>query len=153
MVWKNINARPSVIKDETEVGAENFYSDSNRIRFVRGKPRKLGGWEKQVTAQPTGLVRGMLDWVDYNNARWLVLGSECKLEVLQESTIFNITPERTTSPSSGTLSNPFSTTSGSFTVKFSSTTIAGATVRSAPWIRMETVLPARPISLLPWKAQ
>ena len=122
MTYRQIKTRPGVIKDETALGAFNYWSDSDRIRFVRGRPQKLGGWAKFLATALTGIQRGMLAWTDFANNRWIVLGADCKLSAINVTTIVNITPERTTSPSSGTLANPFSTTINEFVVNVAHTT-------------------------------
>ena len=114
---RDIIFRAGVIKDDTELAAAKFknkrvWSDSDRIRFVNGLPQKLGGWSKHVSGQFLGKARGMMGWQDNSNVKRLGIGTSKKLYALEATTFVNITPLS----SSGTLTNPFATTSGSATV-------------------------------------
>lgn len=52
---------PGVVKAVTELAAEGRYVDSQWVRFFRGFPQKIGGWDKFLsTASVTGIARGML---------------------------------------------------------------------------------------------
>lgn len=116
-IIKNVNVQPGVVKDDTELIASERrnirrWVDSDRIRFVHGRPQKLGGWAKQETTTFTGICRAMLAWLDNDNNKRICLGTHLKLQVAEGATFSNITPTSST----GQLSNPFDVTSGSPTV-------------------------------------
>lgn len=106
---REIVIKPGVVKDETELAAHGRWTDSNRIRFVRGLPQKLGGWAKQVSSTFDGKCRGLLAWQDAASVARLGVGTHTKLYALEGETFFDITPLR----ESGSLTDPFTTTSGS----------------------------------------
>ncbi len=118
---RDFKFRPGVIKDLTEHGAKPHYTDSDRIRFVRGLPQKVGGNTKHVTATHLGVARGMLSWQDINGTVRIAVGTECKLYALEGISFVDITPLR----DSGTLTNPFDTSSGSAIVTVNHTAHAG----------------------------
>jgi hypothetical protein len=104
--------KSGVVKDETELAGRPRWRDSDRIRFVRGLPQKVGGWEKYLDTAFTGVARAMMAWQDSSSVARLAVGTECKVEVLESDTWVDITPVRL----SGTLTDPFDTTAGSTTV-------------------------------------
>lgn len=105
---------PGVVKAVTELAAEGRYVDSQWVRFFRGFPQKIGGWDKFLsTAAVTGIARGMLAWSDSDRRRLIAIGTHKKLYVYQAGSLTDITPLRTTA----TLGNdPFQTTNGSAVV-------------------------------------
>lgn len=96
----------------TEYQAQGRWTSADKVRFVDGMPEKIGGWEQwnedgDELGKP---ARSMLCWSDYSYNLWHVFGTYGRLWVFdQEFTRTNITPYQET----GTLTNPFSTTSGS----------------------------------------
>lgn len=106
---KEIVIKAGVIKDDTELAAHGRWTNSDRIRFVRGLPQKLGGWVKQVSSTFDGKCRGLLAWQDAASVARLGVGTHKKLYALEGDTFFDITPLR----ESGSLTDPFTTTSGS----------------------------------------
>ncbi len=112
-VIQEVSFRAGVVKDETELAARAYWTDSDRIRFVRGLPQKLGGWLKRtMDALFLGICRGILAWQDNSGNARLALGTHLKLYTLNGTVLTDITPVK----ESGTLANPFSTTNASVTV-------------------------------------
>ena len=57
---RNFKFSPGVVKDDTELAdailsGKRRWTDSDRIRFNRGLPQKLGGWAKQSANTFTGI--------------------------------------------------------------------------------------------------
>ena len=40
------NFKPGINKEETDYSNENGWVDGNFVRFRKGRPEKIGGWEK-----------------------------------------------------------------------------------------------------------
>ena len=59
-----------------------------------------------------GFARALHDWVDLDGERWLAIGTDLKLYLVNAGTLFDITPIR----ESGSLTGPFDTTIGDQTV-------------------------------------
>ena len=119
---KDISPKPGVVKDETERAAKGRWTDSDRIRFVRGLPQKIGGWTKRYASSTfTGVCRGMHAWIDNSDLARLALGTNNKLTVVEGETFYNITPIRATA----SLSNPFDVVDGSPTVTVNDTAHGG----------------------------
>lgn len=109
MTLKDISFRAGIIADASELGAKSYWTDSDRIRFVRALPKKLGGWVKNISTQFIGVCRGMLTWLDNEGIARAALGTHLKFMILDNNVFTDVTPIE----SSGTLANPFTTTSGS----------------------------------------
>lgn len=101
-----------VVKQETELAGRPHWTDSSRIRFVRGLPQKLGGWVSQSFSAFEGVCRGLLAWQDSGGVARIAIGTHKKLYAREGSSDIDITPIR----ASGTLTDPFTTTLGSTTV-------------------------------------
>lgn len=109
---KDIVFKGGVVKDETVLAAKPQWTDSDRIRFVRGLPQKLGGWAKRLETAFDGKCRGLLPWLDNSDVARLGIGTHTKLYVLEGDGFVDITPFAAT----GTLTDPFETTDGSAVV-------------------------------------
>jgi hypothetical protein len=127
---------PGLVTEATDRGARNRWVDADKVRFRKGWPEKLGGWQ-EVTQQDRfeGVPRAIIAWSAIDERRYFGVGTSEKLYLRQGSTNADITPyDEATSAFSGsasTLSDPFSTTSGSEVVEVSHTS-HGRTVNS--WI-------------------
>lgn len=110
--------RPGIKKSTTDYAAEGAWIDMDKARFVDGYPQKIGGWEKLLDSQLSGVCRGMLPWRDNDENRRIALGTHTKLYYYYAGSFTDITPIS----SSGTLTNPFSVTSVSPTVVVSDST-------------------------------
>jgi len=126
-VIKDIPFAPGVVKDETERGALNRWTDAEKSRWVHGVAEKLGGWTKFLATAFLGICRGQFAWRSNAGLKYLAIGTHIKLYVIAQSTLIDITPIRRTAA----LTNPFDTTSGSPNVTVNDTghgAIAGAYV-------------------------
>lgn len=89
-------------------------TDMDKSRFIAGLPEKIGGWAKTVQTQMNGTPRGMRDWRDFNQVIYMGIGTSSKLYYFSQGSLHDITPLRAVT--TGTLTNPFDTTSSSATV-------------------------------------
>lgn len=103
---------PGVVVTETNRVAEGrWVPPMEKIRFVRGRPQKLGGNVRVTSTAMSGTPRAMLAWRDFLQNQYVAAGTYRKLYACDSSySITDITPYIET----GTLgSNPFTTVSGS----------------------------------------
>jgi len=104
---------PGINKEGTDYAAEGGWFDSNLIRFRKGLPEKIGGWQKYIETSYEGTGRKLHGWVDLDGTKLLGLGTRFKLYI-QEGTSYNdITPIRATT-SAGDVT--FGATDGSSTL-------------------------------------
>lgn len=109
-----------VVLNRTEYEAQGRWIDCSHVRFVDGQPEKIGGWTQWNADGDTltGICRAILCWQDFAFNVWHTFGTTERLWTYdQDGTRYNITPF----VASGTLANPFSTTSGSATVTVADT--------------------------------
>ncbi len=92
MSIQKIPLNPGVYKDDTPLDAEGFFIDSNKIRFLRGAPQTIGGWELVSPTALTGKVRGLCGMADINLIKWLFAGTHTNLYGLTDSIPYDITP-------------------------------------------------------------
>ena len=104
---------PGINKEGTDYSAEGGWFDSNLVRFRKGLPEKIGGWQKYIASSYEGTGRKLHGWVDLDGTKLLGLGTRFKLYI-QEGTSYNdITPIRSTT---GAGDVTFAATDGSSTI-------------------------------------
>lgn len=119
--------------DSTPASTEHFTA-ADKIRFVKGKPQKIGGWDGvTMNGQSlTGCVRAIFS-SQLNNRVQTILGSNEALYALSGSDLANISPFETVAVAVATsldthydtlANNPISTTDGSITVVVADTDAA-----------------------------
>lgn len=110
---------PGIVKTDSPNAAKGRHTDSEKIRFYKGKAEKWPGWETFVAATLQGITRGAVAWSNkYGNTN-AAFGTHLKLYALSgDDTLSDITPIRST----GTINNnPFATTDGLATVTVTDT--------------------------------
>ena len=90
------------------------WKDGNRVRFHKGAPEKIGGWERIAltgynSGVYTGVARALHDWSTLDAQQFIAVGTECKLHLVNSGRLHDITPQR----KSSNVTNPFTTVSGS----------------------------------------
>tara|TARA_R100001443_G_scaffold1770_7_gene6239 strand:+ start:15770 stop:17722 length:1953 start_codon:yes stop_codon:yes gene_type:complete len=88
--------KPGIDKQDTEVGAENRWVDSDNVRFRYGLPEKVGGWASLTTDTVVGVVRKQHAFVDNDGNRYVALGTDKFLLLYFEGQLYDITPVKTT---------------------------------------------------------
>ena len=103
-----IKFAPGVDKQDTSVGAQGRWVDSDNVRWRYGLPEKVGGWQSLLTESLVGVTRKMHAFVDNDGNRYVALGTDKFLIIYFEGQFFDVTPLKTTLAAA-----TFSTTSGS----------------------------------------
>lgn len=113
---KSIQFKPGIQKDETEYGAEGSWVSCDKIRFRNSRPEKIGGWvADSITGSIIGTARDINIWNDLEDKTYIGLGTHEKLQIIQDSVVYDTTPITTVV----TVSDAFSTSVGSLTLKVS----------------------------------
>lgn len=122
------------VKREGPLAAQGRYVDGHWVRFVRGQPEKMKGWEQWSTGDAfDGVARGAHAWNDLTEATQSAFGTNTKLyylDLAQEAV--NITPYE--DPAGVALTDKLSTTNLSTTVTVEHTAhgkVVGQTVTIA----------------------
>jgi hypothetical protein len=112
MPLKKILLRPGVNKENTRYTNENGWYDCDKIRFRQGTPEKIGGWLRISANTFLGICRSLWTWVTLGSQKLIGVGTNLKFYIGAGGAYYDITPTQTVH----TLTNPFSTQSGSATV-------------------------------------
>lgn len=112
MPLQKIVLRPGLQKDGSRYGSSGTWSDVDKVRFRQGAPEKIGGWQKGSNNSFVGTCRSMMPWSDLTGNTFLGIGTNLKYYIESNSSLYDITPIRSTS----TVTDPFTTVSGSKSV-------------------------------------
>ena len=112
MPLQKLQLKPGVDRENTRYAAEGSWYETDKVRFRRGMPQKIGGWVRLSAATFLGVCRSMLNWSTLQRQNLVSVGTNLKYYIERGGAYFDVTPIRATD----TLTNPFTTTSGSATV-------------------------------------
>ena len=87
-----IKFAPGVDKQDTSVGAQGRWVDSDNVRWRYGLPEKVGGWQSLLTESIVGVTRKMHAFVDNDGNRYVALGTDKFLIIYFEGQFFDVTP-------------------------------------------------------------
>ena len=127
MALRKLRFKPGINRDITEYSQEGGWYESNKVRFFKGFPRKIGGWTKRTITEFKGVCRSMFAIGGLDGVRYMALGTNEKILLNQQGGTFDITPERgatlETVAAAIALASPYITTgaagTGEITVKTS----------------------------------
>jgi hypothetical protein len=112
MTLQKITFQPGVYKDDSPLEAQGYWIDADKIRFVRGLPETIYGWEHASNSTLLGICRGAITWADNVRNPFAGFGTHLRLYVMDvDGNVSDITPVA----SRGTLTDPFTTTDGAST--------------------------------------
>ncbi len=114
MPLRKVVLKPGVNKEVTRYVDEQGWADCDKVRFRAGFPEKIGGWQQISGNTFLGVARSLFNWVTLEGQNLLGVGTNLKFYIEKGGTYFDVTPERT--PSGVSLTDPFTTVSGSTTV-------------------------------------
>tara|TARA_R100001163_G_scaffold7552_1_gene7869 strand:- start:499 stop:2397 length:1899 start_codon:yes stop_codon:yes gene_type:complete len=106
------NFKPGINKEETNYSNENGWVDGNFVRFRKGRPEKIGGWEKLTTSTYEGSARALHSWISLEGSRYLGIGTTNKYYIETGQAYNDVTPIRATTTNGIT----FAATNGSSTI-------------------------------------
>jgi hypothetical protein len=114
MPLSKLKFAPGINRDMTDYSNTGGWYDCDKVRFRNGLPEKFGGWQKFLTSTFMGTAREMLRWSSLNGTIYTAVGTNLKVYINGGSLggFYDATPIRRTA----TLTNPFTTVSGSATV-------------------------------------
>ena len=113
MPFAKFKFKPGINKEGTNYSNENGWFDADKIRFRKGRPEKIGGWEKYSSNTFIGTCRKIHVYKDIEQSQYKILGTHKKLYALEGNVYNDITPIRSTT-SAGDVT--FAATNGSSTI-------------------------------------
>ena len=87
---------PGINKEMTDLVDKGGWADGNLIRFRKGLPEKMGGWNKTTTENYQGTGRALTAWVALDATKYLGLGTTFKYYVTTGDVLEDVTPIRVT---------------------------------------------------------
>jgi len=112
MPLTQLNFQPGIDTENTETGAEGRWTDCDKIRFRKGLPQKIGGWNKYSDDYYIGRTADLHSWISLDGTRYQAFGTDRKVYAYQSGTNADITPIR----QSNSLVNVFTTSNTSSNV-------------------------------------
>ena len=94
VMLKKILLQPGINKEGTAYSAEGSWFDSDKVRFRKSRPEKIGGWVKESGATLLGVARSLHNWASINNDNYMGIGTNKKVYVELGGTYYDITPKR-----------------------------------------------------------
>jgi len=88
----DIEIRPGLFTNQSDRGAVGRWNDGDHVRFHRGLPEKIGGWEKMDADAFVGKCRKLFDWLGLDTLTYIGIGTHMRLYVLIGGDYTNITP-------------------------------------------------------------
>ena len=122
--------KPGINREGTNYSNEGGWYNADKVRFRKGKPERIAGWDKNTANSFTGTCRNLYSYRDQGQTDYVGTGTHLKYYVLQGDDFNDITPIRKTSTNSIT----FAATDGSSTVVATDSShgaVAGDTVTFA----------------------
>ena len=108
-----IQLKPGVNRETTSYGDESGWFNSDLIRFRKGRPEKMGGWERLSSNTINGTGRSLHVWAALDGSKYMGLGTETKFYIEEGGGYYDITPIRSTATLG---SNPLKTGAASSSV-------------------------------------
>ena len=105
--------RPGVNKDISDYSAEGGWYNTNKVRFVQGFPKKIGGFAKYTVSAFIGICRSLYNYTPSGVSNFMAIGTSKKVYLDTGGTITDITGVRLTC---GAGDAKFTSTSGSSTI-------------------------------------
>jgi hypothetical protein len=136
MPLTKIQFKPGINRESTSYGTEGGWYNSDLIRFRKGHPEKMGGWERLSSNTIEGTGRSLHVWAALDGSKYMGLGTETKFYIEEGGGYNDVTPIRATTtlganplktgsassgiltvtaPSHGAVDNDFVTFSGATT--------------------------------------
>ena len=112
MPLQKLALKPGVNRENTRYTSEGGWYESDKIRFRQGTPEKIGGWQRISATTFLGVCRSLWNWVTLGSQNLIGVGTNLKFYIENGGAYNDVTPLRSTV----SLTNPFTTVSGSPTV-------------------------------------
>lgn len=96
MPLTKLQFRPGINREVSSYTNEGGWHDCGNIRFQKGFPEKLGGWQKRSFESYLGTCRSLHPWVTLDQDQFIGVGTHLKFYIEQGGAFNDITPLRDT---------------------------------------------------------
>jgi len=118
MPLQKLQFRPGINREVTSYTNEGGWRDCDKVRFVKGFPEKIGGWQRYSSRSFLGDASAMHQWRTLIGEKLMGIGTGQKYYIEEGQGINDITPIRDTT-SAGDVT--FSATDGEYEIEVSDT--------------------------------
>jgi hypothetical protein len=112
MPFMKLQFKPGINREITSYSNEGGWRDCDKVRFQKGFPEQIGGWQKHSNSTFLGTCRALLPWISLAGDKFIGVGTHLKYYISSGGNFNDITPIRATD----SLTGPFSATNGSATL-------------------------------------
>ena len=113
MALSKLQFRPGVNREVTSYTNEGGWFDIDHVRFQKGFPEKIGGWQKSSSNSFLGTCRALHPWVSLDRDRYIGVGTHLKYYIDEGGFYNDMTPIRLTTAAGDVT---FAATNGSYTI-------------------------------------
>lgn len=114
MPLTKLQFRPGINREVTSYTNEGGWQDCDKVRFTKGFPEKIGGWQRFGVGSYLGVTRSLHPWQALDGDRLIGVGTGLKYYIEQGGAFNDVTPIRSTT-AAGEVT--FSATDGSSTIQ------------------------------------
>lgn len=113
MALSKLQFRPGVNREVTSYTNEGGWFDIDHVRFQKGFPEKIGGWQKSSSNSFLGTCRALHPWVSLDRDKYIGVGTHLKYYIDEGGFYNDMTPIRLTTAAGDVT---FAATNGSYTI-------------------------------------
>tara|TARA_R110000796_G_scaffold84650_1_gene184322 strand:+ start:9055 stop:10968 length:1914 start_codon:yes stop_codon:yes gene_type:complete len=88
--------KPGINREITDYSQEGGWYSSNKVRFVYGFPKKIGGWAKYTVTAFVGICRSLFVYSPSGANNFMAMGTSKKIYIDTGGSLTDITPLRLT---------------------------------------------------------
>ena len=96
MAVRKLQFKPGVNRETTRYAAEGQWYETDKVRFRRGLPQKIGGWEQISSNTYLGVARSLFNWATLSGQNLIAAGTNLKYYIERGGAYFDVTPIRAT---------------------------------------------------------
>ena len=96
MAIKKLQFKAGVNRETTRYAAEGQWYETDKVRFRRGLPQKIGGWEQISSNTYLGVARSLFNWATLSGQNLVAAGTNLKYYIERGGAYFDVTPIRAT---------------------------------------------------------
>jgi len=96
MAVRKLQFKPGVNRETTRYAAEGQWYETDKVRFRRGLPQKIGGWQRISANTYLGVARSLFNWATLSLQNLVSVGTNLKYYIEKGGEYNDITPIRAT---------------------------------------------------------
>lgn len=98
MPFVPVNIPPGVVRLATPLQSKGRFWDANLVRWRNGKLQPVGGWQRILATALSSVCRTIFSWTTNVGIKYVAFGCQNNLQVLESSSLIDITPDNYVAP-------------------------------------------------------